>query len=223
MMLIIRDLLAEKDVDQLVEQIADIEFVDGRVTAGPVASTVKNNLQAPRDDPRVEQASSTIQSALQRNDRFRLFALPQRVLPPMFSRYQEGMSYGDHVDNAVMFSPVAVRTDLAATVFLNAPDEYEGGELLIHADSSPRPIKLARGSAIVYSASSIHRVEEVKSGYRLVAVTWIQSLVRDPAQRAILYDLSTLSRELRAKDADAMHVRAVGKARANLMRMWADT
>ena len=206
-----------QEMNSLLEKAA---FTDGALTAGVAARRVKNKLQAKRTQPVIDQAREIFAKAVMQNTEFRDFALPLQVLPPLFSRYETGMCYGDHTDNAMMGG---TRTDLAMTLFLSAPDSYDGGELVINTDHEPRCIKLAAGSAIVYSASSIHRVETVTRGRRQVAVSWIQSMVRDAGQREIIIDLTQLINAMRAKQPDAQEALLLSKTRANLLRMWADT
>lgn len=221
-MLIVENLLTEDEVARLVSMLEKVEFEDGRATAGPGAVGQKRNLQA-RGKP-VEKASELVTQALGRDERVRLYALPSKILPPMFSRYEPGMAYGDHVDNAIMVGAggMAIRTDLAMTVFLSDPDSYRGGALMVGTDGQPRELRLPRGGAVIYPAATLHRVSEVEEGVRLAAVTWLQSYVREPARRSILYELGTLARSLREDADDAERARRVNKVRANLMRMWAE-
>jgi len=142
-----------------------------------------------------------------------------RIVPPLFSRYENGMHYGEHTDNAVMTN---VRTDLALTVFLSPPGDYDGGELVMNADRDPRRVKLPAGSAIAYSAATLHRVEPVTRGERLAAVTWVQSMVRDAARRELLEDMGRVLRHLRAGVPNGHETLLLAKSHANLLRMWSD-
>ena len=153
-------------------------------------------------------------------------ALPLKVFPPLFNRYGPGMGFGDHIDNAVRISPVTgarYRTDLSCTLFLAEPDEYDGGELVIEGGLSPERIKLPAGDAILYPATSVHRVEPVTRGERLAAFFWVQSMVADPARRALLHDLDRAIAAARADLGDT-HSAAVALVGAyhNLIRMWAE-
>lgn len=195
-------------------------FADGAATAGATARRVKNNLQAKSAQSELDEARAVFNEAVLHNKAFRDTALPLRVVPPLFSRYETGMRYGEHTDNAMMGN---VRTDLALTLFLSAPESYDGGELIIEADREPRVIKLAAGSAVLYSASSIHRVEPVTRGRREVAVTWIQSMVRNPTQREIIGDLGAVLAHARKNAPDARETLLIAKTRSNLLRMWSDT
>lgn len=206
-----------KSINDLLEKA---EFVDGVSTAGLTARRVKNNLQAKSAQPELERAKEIFGKAVLQNKAIREFAMPQHVTPPLFSRYETGMRYGEHIDNSIMGG---IRTDLAMTLFLSPPETYDGGELVIEVDREARAIKLAAGSAVIYSASSIHRVETVTRGRRQVAVTWIQSMFRDEAKREIMIDLNASINRLRADSPDAPETLLVAKVRSNLYRMWADT
>jgi PKHD-type hydroxylase len=179
-------LLERKEAEQIVRELGRRTFVDGKVSAAGLAAGVKYNLQAEETGNGTNELDDLVRSAIQRHREFQLFAWPKRFVPPIYSRYEPGMKYGDHVDSALMAGPSAIRTDLAATIFLSPPDSYDGGELVI---AGGEEIKLDCGEAFVYPATSIHHVTPVTRGIRLAAVTWIQSLVRDESMRGILFDL----------------------------------
>jgi PKHD-type hydroxylase len=149
--------------------------------------------------------------------------MPKHIRPCLISRYRPGMHYGKHVDNGVMGADNPVRSDIAVTLFLCPPTDYDGGELTIHASYGPRQVKLPMGAAVVYPASSLHEVTPLTRGERLCAVTWVQSLVRDPAKREILYELDLVRRRLHEKQPDAEEAYLAQKSHANLLRMWSDT
>ena len=214
------DILSQEQLMCLNALLEKAVFSDGAATAGAAARRVKNNLQAKVGQPGLDEARALFGEAVLQNKAFRDFALPLRIVPPLFSRYETGMRYGEHTDNALMGS---VRTDLALTLFLNPPDAYDGGELVIDADRESRSIKLAAGSAIVYSASSLHRVEPVTRGCRQVCVTWIQSMVRDAGQREIITDLDIALGHARHSAPDVRETLLLAKVRANLLRMWSST
>jgi PKHD-type hydroxylase len=214
---VLTNVLTAEELARIHALLSTVEFVDGAVTAGPAARNVKKNLQAGANQPGMEEARQLVSAALTRNEEFRNFALPLRIVPPLFSRYENGMRYGEHTDNAVI---AGVRTDLAMTLFLVPPESYDGGELIMEADCDPRPVKLPANCAIVYSAASLHRVEPVTRGQRLAAVTWIQSTVADAAQREILADLSTVLRHVRKDAPNTRETLLLAKSRANLLRMW---
>lgn len=199
-------------------------FVSGASTAGWHAVKVKNNLQAASD-----VAAKRIQQCLMRHPLFRSAALPARLCTPLFSRYTTGMAYGRHVDEALMGggdggAGTALRSDLAVTVFLSDPADYDGGELVIENVSGALSYKLEAGQAIVYPATTLHRVAEVTRGERLAAVLWVQSLVRDVAQREILFDLDTARRGVwdKAGKLATPEFDLLSKTYANLLRAWAE-
>jgi len=217
-----KDVLTPAEVDRLRTILHTARFEDGAATAGTGARQVKRNLQAAGREPDLEGARRVVTEALLRHEGFRIHALPLRTLPAIFSRYEPGMTYGDHTDNAIMGRETLVRTDISVTLFLSAPEEYEGGALTIDTDGEPEAVKLPAGSAVVYDATSLHRVEPVMRGQRLAAVTWVQSIIRDAAQRALLADISTTLRFLRASAPNAPETLLLAKSRANLMRMWSE-
>jgi len=178
-------------LEKVVALLSTQTFVDGKVTAHGLAAEVKNNLQIPRTGPELGEADRILIAALQENHDFQRFAFPRRLTFPMYSRYDPGMEYGAHVDDAMMSSRNGdpVRSDFALTIFLSAAASYEGGELVIETSMGEEEIKLDAGEAVVYSAGAIHRVNPVTRGARLVAITWAQSIVRDEQVRAILRDL----------------------------------
>jgi PKHD-type hydroxylase len=192
--------LSPEEVERFVTDLSRATFVDGKATAVGAAREVKHNLQAERSAANSAALDETIFSALQRNKEFQSFAFPKRILPPSYARYEPGMQYGTHIDGAVM---AGIRTDLAMTLFLSSPETYDGGELVIEFASGEQEIKLAAGEAVVYPATTLHRVAPVTRGTRLVAVTWIQCAVREERVRSVLYDLSrAVSHAEAAKDAE---------------------
>jgi PKHD-type hydroxylase len=212
-------LVTPAELQQLQTLLSSAAFESGALTAGQDARESKNNLQAASAQPAVEEARVILRNALQRSEAFREYAFPLRIVPPLFSRYEPGMRYGEHTDNAVMGN---VRTDLALTLFLSPPESYDGGELIVDVDREPRSIKLAAGTAVIYLATSLHRVAPVTRGARLAAVTWVQSMVRDPVQREILVDLEATLRFLRANGPNTREALSLGKVRTNLIRMWVE-
>jgi PKHD-type hydroxylase len=214
------NVLTAAELQRLHTLLATATFESGVATAGVTARAVKNNLQATAVQPGIDEARTIVRQALSRNEEFRDHALPLRMVPILFSRYEPGMRYGEHTDNALMGN---VRTDLALTLFLNPPESYEGGELVVEVDRDPRSIKLRAGSAILYSATSLHRVEPVTRGQRLAAVTWVQSMVRDVAQREIIADLGAALRQVRVGAPNARETLLIAKVRANLVRMWSSS
>jgi PKHD-type hydroxylase len=214
--------LDKAEVARIREVLETAKFVDGRLTAGDAVREVKRNLQAVDLEQELDGCRRSITDALAEQEGFALRVLPLRILPPMFNRYDVGMEYGSHVDNAVMGSGARVRADVSVTVFLSEPDEYDGGGLVIHGDQQGQPIRLPAGSAVVYGASSVHRVEPITRGSRYAAVTWAQSFVRDERQREILMELSELARWASSVAPGSVEAMNAAKIRANLMRMWAE-
>ena len=222
MFLHVSKLLTDEEVRGLNARLADEEFVEGRSTAGALAGRAKQNLQLSPDSQVREQLERVIVEALLRNEKVQRFAFPRHVFPVLFSRYGSGAHYGTHVDNALMRTDVQRRADIAVTAFLSPPDSYEGGELMIEGHAGTAKLKLNAGDAVVYPASTLHGVERVTDGVRLAAVTWIQSHVRDSAQRELLYDLSLVRRSLEASAPDSREALLLSKVYANLIRMWAE-
>lgn len=218
----LNNLLTKPELESLREVAGKVRFEDGKSTASGRAASVKKNEQGAAGDPNLKEVHRQVMGVLNRSEAFNNVALPLRIMPPLLSRYAPGMTYGDHIDRPVMLGPAAVRTDLAMTLFLSEPDSYEGGELVISSDAGAQRVKLAAGSVVLYPASTIHRVEPVQSGVRLVVVTWIQSMVRDPAQRLLLAELAQLRRRMEAAGMDAAELLRMQKVRGQLTRMWAD-
>jgi PKHD-type hydroxylase len=223
MLLTIPELLNPAQLDKIHETIAGASFVDGRLTAGFAAGRVKQNEEMRPEPERMQRLIRIIMASLGHHETFRFGVLPHRVADPIFARYSPGMAYGEHVDDPIMgTSGPRFRSDVSMTIFLNHPETYDGGELRIRTPFGEQMIKLAAGSAVLYPSSSLHRVAPVTRGERLVALTWIQSYVRDPARRELLYELN-LARERLLKDSPDTETTAyVDRSYANLLRMWGD-
>jgi PKHD-type hydroxylase len=223
MLLTIPGLLNPAQLDKIRETLEGAEFVDGRLTAGFAAARVKRNLELRQDPQRLQRLVRIIMASLGHNEAFRFGALPHRVADPIIARYEPGMTYGDHVDDPIMgASGPRFRTDVSMTIFLSEPEAYSGGELTVRTPFGDRKVKLPAGDAVMYPSSSLHGVAEVTAGQRLVALTWIQSYVRDAAQRELLYELN-LARERLLRDAPGTETTGyVDRSYANLLRMWAD-
>ncbi|WP_310447232.1 Fe2+-dependent dioxygenase [Thiobacillus sp.] len=201
------------------------DWTDGRVTAGSQAATVKNNLQLPETSPVALQLRAAVLEALSKNAQFFSAALPKRIYPPLFNRYgDQANSFGNHVDNAIRTHPSSaqhVRTDMSFTLFLNNPGDYEGGELIIEDGMGGRAVKLPAGDLILYPSYSVHRVEPVTRGARLACFTWLESMVREPQQRELLYELDMSIVALRGEQGDTGTAVRLTSCYHNLMRMWA--
>ena len=201
-------------------------WVDGRVSAGYQGVPVKHNEQIDERSAVAAECQSIILGSLERHPRFISAVLPNEVYPPMFNRYGEGMAFGAHVDGSVRIHPHTgrkLRTDVSATLFLNEPDEYDGGELVVHDVFGTQRVKLAAGDMAVYPATSLHEVTPITRGRRLAAFFWIQSLVRDDGQRSMLFDLDNAIQRLNQTGADALARRSLVGVYHNLMRQWSDT
>lgn len=203
------------------------DWADGRITAGSQSEQVKNNRQLPEDGEASRAARAIVLEALSTSAMFFTGALPKKIFPPLFNRYDgSANTFGNHIDNSVRTwaaTGAHVRTDLSATLFLSEPHEYDGGELVIEDTFGTQAIKLAAGDMILYPASSVHRVEAVTRGTRLASFFWIESMVRDDAQRRLLFDMDMAILALRESTGDNdTSVRLTG-CYHNLMRMWAST
>src|SRR5688572_11209771 len=182
MLLSIPDVLTKEELAQARQSLDQAEWVDGRVTAGHQSAKAKDNMQVPENHPAARQVGDLIVAALGRNPLFLSAALPLRVFPPLFNRYTGGQSFGTHVDNAIRQvpgTPHRIRTDLSATLFFSAPEEYEGGELSVEDTYGVKAVKLPPGHMVLYPASSLHHVTPVTKGARLASFFWIQSMVKD--------------------------------------------
>ena len=206
---------------RLLDQAA---WVDGRVTAGHQSARAKDNMQLAESDPLARQLGEEIVAALQRNQLFIAAALPLRVFPPLFNRYQGGQSFGYHVDSAIRqsLSGLRIRTDLSATLFLEEPEEYDGGELMIEDTYGVHGVKLPAGHMVVYPSSSLHHVRPVVRGARLASFFWIQSMVRDDGERTLLFDLDAAIQRLSSDVPDHPVSVQLTAVYHNLLRRWAD-
>lgn len=203
--------------------LSRVVFVAGKWSAGSAARRVKHNEEADRGSVQIGELDQIVMGKLVAHPTYRAAALPLRIAVPYYARYTAGMAYGPHLDDPIMGTSGALyRADIAITIFLNEPTEYDGGELIIQTEFGPQMVKLAAGDAVLYSASTLHHVNAVTRGQRLVAVTWVQSLIRDPARRALLYDLHHAREVLLARDPDAPETVRVGTAYVNLVRMWSE-
>ena len=226
MLLHIPQVLSPAEVAEIRHTLDTEGWVDGLRTSGPQASGRKHNLQLDADSPVFAPLSQRIAQALQRHPLFVSAVLPQHMLPPMFNRYEGGGHYGNHIDNAIQTdrrSGHKVRTDVSTTVFLNAPDEYEGGELIVEDSYGTHEVKLDAGDAIVYPSTSLHRVEPVTRGARIASFLWTQSLVRDAWRRAMLHELDMTILKLRHQHGDTAEVVTLTGHYHKLLQQWAET
>jgi PKHD-type hydroxylase len=225
MLLHIPRVLTAAQVARCRALLESAKWVDGRETSGHLAARVKRNLQVAEGTPEAREMGELIVTALERTPLFMAAALPLRVFPPLFNRYEAGMAFGAHVDNAIReltSSPLRVRTDLSATLFLSAPEEYNGGELVVDDTYGAHAVKLPAGDMILYPASSLHRVNEVTRGARLASIFWVQSMVRDDGARSLLFDLDMAISQVSEAAPDNPGVVALTGCYHNLLRRWSD-
>lgn len=220
MILEIDDFLLPEEVQRLQQIGAESTFLDGRLS-NPHNKT-KNNEQIDAATPGYQESSKLLMNALLRHEDFRNFAMPNKIAPPMMCKYEEGMAYGAHSDVALLplqKLKMILRSDLSLTVFLNDPDSYEGGELVLHLESRKVPVKLPAGGLVVYPSTMLHEVSEVTRGQRLVAITFVESQIIDERQRHIIYSLGEVSalEGLTMKPENRMRLDLI---RHNLIRMW---
>lgn len=225
MLLHIENVLDSATVARMCARLDGADWIDGRETVGPQGAQVKRNRQLPEASPLRTELGREVLAACARHPQFHAATLPVKILPPRFNRYAGGGSYGAHVDGAVMAlaDGSQLRSDIACTVFLADPESYDGGELIVDDTYGEHEVKLPAGDAIVYPASSLHRVEPVTRGARVAAFFWIQSLVRDEAQRRTLLQLDNAIRKLTVTDADGEAVKQLTGIYHNLLRQWSQT
>ncbi len=227
MLIRIAAVLGASQLQEFRQQLLAVEWSDGRGSAGYLSQQVKRNLQLPDEHPLGRRLGEVILRALQRHAEFTAAALPLKILPPQFNRYDDGQHYGRHVDGAIRplaGTPLRVRTDLSATLFLSEPDSYDGGELVIDDTFGPREVKLAAGDMVLYPGTSVHQVKPVTRGTRLAAFCWIQSMVREDQKRALLYQLDRAIQQVSVTAAAGSGpATELAGVYHNLLRMWADT
>lgn len=207
-------------------ELEQADWEDGRGSAGYLSRAVKDNSQLPDQHPLARKLGELILRALDQNALFTAAALPMKIVPPLFNRYAGEQNYGRHVDGAirpVSGTPMRVRTDLSATLFLSAPEDYDGGELVIEDTYGPRQVKLAAGDMVLYPGTSVHRVEPVTRGVRLASFFWIQSMVRADSQRSILFELDQAIQKVAVDTPEQEALVDLAGVYHNLLRNWADS
>lgn len=223
MLIQIADVLTLDELNDCRAALREADWVDGKVTAGHQSAKAKKNLQLPENSEIAKKLGAIIIDALNRNSLFIAAALPKQIFPPLFNCYQQGGSFGVHVDNAIRRLPnsdQSIRTDLSATLFFTNPDEYEGGELLIEDTYGAKSVKLPAGHLILYPSTSLHKVNPVTNGARVASFFWIQSLVRDDAQRTVLFDLDQSIQQFTTATPDHPSLVQLTGVYHNLLRMW---
>lgn len=225
MLLHIESVLSPEEAVRIRGALEASGWVDGRVTAGYQSARAKCNMQLPEDHPLARELADRILAALEQNQLFMGAALPLKVFPPLFNLYQAGQSFGTHVDNSirqVSGTQHRVRTDLSATLFLTEPRDYDGGELIIEDTYGTQSVKLPAGHMVLYPATSLHRVQPVTRGARISSFFWIQSMIRDDAQRTLLFDLDLAIQRIAGVNPDDPSAVQLTGVYHNLVRMWAD-
>lgn len=226
MLLHVPNVLNAEEITKLRQLLAQADWTDGRATAGTQSAQVKRNIQLPETTADAEAARLIVLKALNRNALFFSAALPKKIYPPLFNQYRDGMDFGAHIDNAVRthaISGVHVRTDISCTLFINDPESYEGGELVVEDTYGHQMVKLPAGDMVLYPGTSLHHVRPVTKGARLASFFWVQSMIREDAQRTLLFDMDAAIVTLRQQVGDnAAVIRLTGNYH-NLVRMWADT
>jgi PKHD-type hydroxylase len=227
MLVYIPELLSKNEIRDIRRLLLSADWVDGRITAGAQSAEAKRNLQVPENSPAHREAGDLILAALGKNERFTSASLAQKVFPPLFNRYDGGMGFGAHIDNAIRFvrtagAPLRIRTDLSATLFLTDPAVYDGGELVIADSFGSHSVKLPAGDMLLYSATSRHHVTEVTRGSRVSSFFWVQSMVRDDAARQMLFELDGAIQGLRQKLGDNHQTVTLTGLYHNLLRRWAE-
>lgn len=225
MMLHIPGVLTPDEVRLMRQHLDAAEWVDGRATVGSQGAAVKRNRQLAESSELAQRLGEMVVRALARNQSYFAAALPLRIVPPLFNRYESSETYGFHVDGAVRSHPAApgwLRTDLSATLFLSNPDEYEGGELLIKDSSGEHEIKLPAGDMVLYPANTLHCVTPVKRGARTASFFWIQSMIREHGRRQILLDLDQTIQGLRSQHGESEHTLTLSNCYHNLLREWTE-
>ena len=225
MLLHIPEILTPDQVREARSLLDAAEWVDGRVTAGHQSVRVKDNLQLPEEHPVSRQVGATILAALQRSPMFVAAALPLRIFPPLFNRYEGGRAFGSHVDNAIRQvpgTPYRIRTDLSATLFLSDPSEYDDGALLVEDIYGVHAVKLPAGHLVLYPSTSLHRVSTVTTGSRVASFFWIQSMIRDDGQRTLLFDLDAAIQAVNRQLPDDPAAVQLTGVYHNLLRQWAE-
>jgi len=223
MLVTIPNVLDKEDISVIQDLMASANFHEGTISAGSEAKRVKNNHEMFISDTEMQRLNNLLMGKLVQNPTYIATAFAAKIAAPYYAKYSEGMHYGKHVDDPVM-GPAnqRYRSDISITLFLNEPDDYDGGELTISTAFGEQKIKLNAGDAVLYPSSSTHQVAKVTRGERLVAVTWLQSTIRDPAKREILYNLSQARESLIQKSPASKELEQLSNGYVNLLRMWSD-
>jgi PKHD-type hydroxylase len=226
MMIHVPNVLTPEQVARCRDVMEKTAWVDGCVTAGHQSAKVKNNLQLPEGSPEARELGGMVLEALARNNLFMSAVLPKQVFPPLFNRYDAGMTFGAHVDNAIRGianSGIRIRTDVSSTLFISRPEDYDGGELVVEDTFGAQRIRLPAGDMLLYPGTSVHRVEPVTRGFRVASFFWLESMVRSVEARRLLFDMDSHLMRLRSSvgETDSAVIGLTGTYH-NLLRMWAE-
>ncbi|NOX42388.1 MAG: Fe2+-dependent dioxygenase [Gammaproteobacteria bacterium] len=223
MLIQIPSVLDQNKIENIRSMLDKVDFVDGKLSAGLAAKPIKHNLESVLNQKQSDYLDQLVMRSLAEHTVFQNGALPHQVSQPIFARYTQGMQYGDHIDDPIMGSAGGrFRCDIAVTLFISDNTDYEGGELVINTAFGLQKVKLSAGDAVLYPASSIHHVNEVISGARLVSVCWIQSLIRDPTKRELLFNLEKARSKLMLNNPETEETKQIDHTYVNLVRMWSE-
>lgn len=222
MLLTLPNVLTQERLKSVTDILTNAPFVNGSLSAGSAAKRVKNNEEVAMNASQINDLNNIVMGSLVANPLYKSAALPLRVAAPFYARYSQDMAYGDHVDDPVMGGANPYRSDVSITIFLSSPKSYDGGELVINTSFGEQQVKLKAGDAVMYPSSSLHHVNPVTNGERLVAVTWVQSMVRSAEQRELLHNMNIARESLLQKAPQSEETKAIDICYANLVRMWAD-
>jgi PKHD-type hydroxylase len=225
MMVHVPNVLTAEQVARCREVMQKASWVDGRVTAGHQSERVKNNLQLPETSPEARELGGMVMNALGRSALFFSAVLPKEVFPPLFNRYDTGMTFGSHVDNAIrgyLDTPLRIRTDVSATLFISAPEDYDGGELVVQDTYGTHAVKLPAGDMVVYPGTSLHHVTPITRGARVASFFWIQSMIRDVTKRSLLFDLDMAIIKLNRDHPSHPSIVELTSIYHNLLRQWSE-
>jgi PKHD-type hydroxylase len=226
MMVHIPKVLTPEQVARCRDVMVKAEWVDGNITSGHQSRKVKFNLQLPEDSAVARELGEMVHTALYKSPLFMSAVLPKQVFPPLFNRYDAGMTFGSHVDNAIRShakSGIRIRTDVSATLFISEPEDYDGGELTVEDTYGSHAVKLPAGDLIIYPAASLHNVTPITRGSRIASFFWIQSLIRDVSHRVLLFDLDLSIIQLTRDHPDHPSLVTLTALYHNLLRQWAET
>ena len=219
---IIENYLSEIELQQVRKILSSSDFQDGKLSAGLTAQSIKNNVEVPADNPQMKALNEIVMGKLVQEPEYRAICWPKRIAVPIYARYDVGMSYGQHVDDPVMGGSSMYRSDISLTIFLSPADSYEGGELIISHAFGEQKIKLDAGSVVFYPSSSLHSVAPVTSGTRDVAVSWVQSTIRDAEKRSLLYELNQAREILIDEQPNSPACAKICNSFNNLVRQWVE-